>query len=234
MARHTTVGGNIRRAWTLNLGSAFRQLGITGGEQMELEEGVKPVLVISDSSKKFVAEQAEPRGVISSDISPQGGGAFGPAEYILQNKSPGGVIIESISANVPPSSLASPDIGPNDPNFDESAIVMFFRGGGVFAGGGTNVKSNAGPNVNIMTVGSAPLSTGFAGGEQPPGTVTGPVIDPFWFGTPFSSSAPWFISAGVQLSIRGNAELSFPFTLPLPRLVVAITFREIPAVAGST
>jgi len=196
---------------------------------MELEDGVKPVLIVSDSSKKFVAEQAEPRGVISSDIAPQGGGAFGPAEYVLQNASAGGLIIESISVSVPPQSLSSPDIGPDDVNFDETAIVMFFRQSPGLPT--TNDKFTALSNVNIMTVGSAPTSTGFAGGEQPPGTAV--LVDPFWFGTPFSSSAPWFIPPGVQLSIRGNAELNFPFTPPEPRLVVAITFREIPAISGS-
>jgi hypothetical protein len=216
-----------RRATTLNIADALKELGITGGQQMEIEGPIRPVLVMSTASERFVAERVEPRGVVSADLAAASAGLHN--EFTVLNAAPGGLIIETVAVNVPATSLTSPDLAPLNPAFAESSIGMFYRADGEGTGG-SDVNKIAGANLNVMSVGSTPASEVFGGVGQPTGSTPRTII----FGTPFTSSAAWFVPAGVQLTIFGNAILTAPFTPPVPRLVVSLTFREIPAIAGST
>jgi len=205
------------RGWNLNVSRALRELGVSGGTQMELADGpVTPVVVMNDQTQ-FVASQVEPRGVMSTDIIGLDTPLNRPPEFVVLNRAPGGIFIENLTVTT--QAITSPDARAFDTDFDLSAISLFTR-----LPNAKVVLSTA--NVNVLTVGSPPLSLGFANRSHEATAV----VEQTWFGTPFTSASGWFIPAGRQLSIRSNAHLVAPFTLPAPRLVVALTFREVPAI----
>jgi len=209
------------RQWRLNLSSIWRELGIKGGQQPELSDGpVLPVMVVSNQVSSFASEMAEPRGVITGDVSGDAIPLNHPPEFTIMNRSVGGLVIENMTVDSEPGD--SPDLVAFDLGFALSAVQLFLRP--------PTAKLTLGvANLRVLTVGSAPLTIA---NQRSNGGAIHPA-EPYWFGTPFTSASGWFIPAGTQVSIKGNAELAAPFTLPLPRMTLSLTFREITAIPGA-
>lgn len=142
----------------LSISDALARSGVKGGQIPQFLQGVQPVIILANFSQTYSGEPLEGRG-IAADLAPAC--PIGQRSYVrLHSFSPGGLVIENLSAVDPAFPFATQtwldivDEIPAGTTFEAAAQVL--QSGGtpavsdVFHGHTTAVPSGAGPMDNVV------------------------------------------------------------------------------------